>query len=76
MIMRYFILIENVKKDKFKIKINKHLRIEPVKILIPDAYILPYALLENEKVMKKLNKLGDQGFIAEEDITFMPDPEL
>ncbi len=66
-----YLLIENSEKDKFKVKIDKGLRIEPVKILIPDAYILPASLLDNEKVMKKLDKLGDLSLIDENDITFI-----
>ena len=71
-----YLLIQNLEKDKFKVKIDKHLRIEPIKILSPDAYILPASLLDNEKVMKKLNKLGDLTVVDLEDITLMPDPEI
>lgn len=68
-----YLLVENIDKNKFKVKIDKHLRIEPIKILIPDGYILPESLLQNEKVMKKLDKLGDLSVIEKENITFMSD---
>lgn len=73
-----YLLIVPIDKDKYKVKIDKYLDIEPIEIETPVGYILPDCLLENEKVVKKLKprKLEVLELINEEDIIFFKEDIL
>jgi hypothetical protein len=65
------ILIPNNRVLKFTKTINQFKRVEPIKIILPDAYILPESILEDDETTKAMPELNNLELINEIDITFI-----